>query len=102
MRIILFVFSLISATINVTVTIVAILLVWAAIMQIDEIARGEGKVIPSRQLQIIQSLESENRGNGAGGGPNGKPGRVNGPLDDVAAVVAVSHRIVVSPAVSRP
>lgn len=37
--------------------IVAILLFWAAIMQIDEIARGEGKVIPSRQLQIIQSLD---------------------------------------------
>jgi len=30
---------------------------WSAWATLDEIARGEGKVIPSRQLQIIQNLE---------------------------------------------
>ncbi|WP_025135308.1 HlyD family type I secretion periplasmic adaptor subunit [Achromobacter sp. DH1f] len=35
----------------------AALLVWAAIGNIDEVVRGEGKVVPSRQVQIIQSLD---------------------------------------------
>ncbi|GAA3922446.1 HlyD family type I secretion periplasmic adaptor subunit [Litoribacillus peritrichatus] len=30
---------------------------WAYVSEIDEIARGEGKVIPSQQLQVIQNLE---------------------------------------------
>lgn len=34
-----------------------LLLVWAAIAEVDEIARGEGKVVPSSQLQVIQSLD---------------------------------------------
>jgi len=33
------------------------LLVWAGWAPIDEVARGEGKVIPSSQLQIVQSLD---------------------------------------------
>lgn len=33
------------------------LFIWAALAQIDEVARGEGKVIPSSQLQIIQSFD---------------------------------------------
>ncbi len=33
------------------------LLVWASIAKIDEVARGEGKVIPSQQLQIVQSFD---------------------------------------------
>ena len=37
------------------VFIVAI--VWAALSKIDEITRGEGKVIPSKQLQVMQSLD---------------------------------------------
>jgi len=39
--------------------LVAILLfvLWAAIAHIDEITRGDGKVIPSRQLQVLQSLD---------------------------------------------
>ncbi len=36
---------------------VLVLLLWAAIGQIDEVTRGEGKVIPSRQLQVVQSLD---------------------------------------------
>lgn len=34
-----------------------VLLVWAALTRIDEVTRGEGKVIPSRQLQVLQSLD---------------------------------------------
>lgn len=30
---------------------------WAAIAQVDEITKGDGKVIPSRQLQVVQSLD---------------------------------------------
>jgi adhesin transport system membrane fusion protein len=32
-------------------------LVWASVTEIDELARGEGKVIPSGKTQIIQNLE---------------------------------------------
>lgn len=35
----------------------AILLGWAALTSVDEITRGEGRVIPSRQLQVLQSLD---------------------------------------------
>ncbi|OZA17194.1 MAG: secretion protein HylD, partial [Thiotrichales bacterium 17-46-47] len=34
-----------------------LLILWAAIAEVDEIARGEGKVVPSSQLQVIQSLD---------------------------------------------
>jgi adhesin transport system membrane fusion protein len=30
---------------------------WAAVAQVDEITRGEGKVVPTRQLQVLQSLD---------------------------------------------
>ncbi|SMC21477.1 membrane fusion protein, adhesin transport system [Andreprevotia lacus DSM 23236] len=33
------------------------LLVWAGLSPIDEVTKGEGKVIPSRQVQIVQSLD---------------------------------------------
>lgn len=36
---------------------VAIFIGWAAFAEIDEVTRGEGKVIPSSRLQKIQSLE---------------------------------------------
>ncbi|TXH88781.1 MAG: HlyD family type I secretion periplasmic adaptor subunit [Rhodoferax sp.] len=32
-------------------------LVWAAFAELDEVTRGEGKVIPSRQIQVLQSLD---------------------------------------------
>ena len=35
----------------------AIALMWSAVSRIDEVTRGEGKVIPSRQLQVLQSLD---------------------------------------------
>lgn len=35
----------------------ALFLMWAAVTQVNEVTRGEGRVIPSRQLQILQSLD---------------------------------------------
>ncbi|HEY8509939.1 MAG TPA: biotin/lipoyl-binding protein, partial [Steroidobacteraceae bacterium] len=32
-------------------------IVWAALAELDEVTRGQGKVIPSQQLQVVQSLE---------------------------------------------
>lgn len=40
-----------------TVFAVLVLLAWAALAQLDEVTRGEGKVIPSRQVQVMQSLD---------------------------------------------
>ncbi|WP_308446364.1 HlyD family type I secretion periplasmic adaptor subunit [Iodobacter sp.] len=36
---------------------VLVVLLWASLAKIDEVTRGEGKVIPSRQIQVIQSLD---------------------------------------------
>ena len=36
---------------------VVVLLVWASLAHVQEVTRGEGKVIPSKQLQIVQSLD---------------------------------------------
>ncbi len=36
---------------------VLLLLLWAAFAEVDEVARGEGRVIPSRQLQVVQSFD---------------------------------------------
>jgi membrane fusion protein, adhesin transport system len=33
------------------------LLVWAAFAQVDEVTRGEGKVVPTRQVQVIQTVD---------------------------------------------
>lgn len=41
----------------VIVAVCLILLVWAALAEVDEVTRGEGKVIPSRQLQVVQSVD---------------------------------------------
>lgn len=41
-------------------TIIAFLLLaftWAAITELDEVTRGEGKVVPSRNLQVVQTME---------------------------------------------
>ncbi|HEY0906160.1 MAG TPA: HlyD family type I secretion periplasmic adaptor subunit, partial [Methylophilus sp.] len=37
--------------------ILLVLLVWAAFARVDEVTRGEGRVIPSRQVQVIQSFD---------------------------------------------
>ncbi|WP_423461007.1 HlyD family type I secretion periplasmic adaptor subunit [Ottowia sp. VDI28] len=36
---------------------VAALLVWASLGHIDEVVRGQGQVVPSRQVQVVQSLD---------------------------------------------
>lgn len=33
------------------------LMVWASFGRIDEVVRGQGKVVPSRQVQVVQSLD---------------------------------------------
>jgi adhesin transport system membrane fusion protein len=43
--------------VRVALVAVVLLVVWAALARIDEITRGDGKVIPSKQLQVIQSLD---------------------------------------------
>lgn len=40
-----------------SLVVVTCLLVWAGVSPIDEVVRGEGKVVPSRQVQIVQSLD---------------------------------------------
>lgn len=45
------------AVVWVSFALVLTLLLWAAMARIDEVARGEGKVIPSSQVQILQSLD---------------------------------------------
>lgn len=37
--------------------VIALFIMWAAVAQLDEVTRGEGKVIPSRQVQILQSID---------------------------------------------
>ena len=38
--------------------LIALLFVlWAAVVRVDEVTKGDGKVIPSRQLQVLQSLD---------------------------------------------
>ena len=41
----------------ISVAAVLILLLWANFAVLDEVTRGEGKVIPSRQVQVLQSLD---------------------------------------------
>ncbi len=45
------------ALLRIMALILLILLVWAAFASVDEVARGEGKVIPSSQLQVVQSFD---------------------------------------------
>jgi len=45
------------ALLHVTVLVVLLLILWAALAEIDEVTRGEAKVVPSRQLQVIQSFD---------------------------------------------
>jgi membrane fusion protein, adhesin transport system len=39
------------------IVVLALLVAWAGYTQIDEITRGEGRVIPSQQVQIVQSYD---------------------------------------------
>ncbi|MCG5514354.1 HlyD family type I secretion periplasmic adaptor subunit [Ectothiorhodospira shaposhnikovii] len=46
-----------SVLLGVMVLFLVIALVWAHFTEIDEVTRGQGKVVPSRSLQVVQSLE---------------------------------------------
>ena len=37
--------------------ILAVFVIWAWFAKVDEVTRGEGRVIPSKQVQVIQSLD---------------------------------------------
>lgn len=37
--------------------VVVLLVIWSAIAEIDEVTRGQGRVIPSQQIQVIQSQD---------------------------------------------
>ena len=37
--------------------VVVVLAIWASVGHIDEVVRGQGKVVPSRQVQVVQSLD---------------------------------------------
>ena len=37
--------------------VIAVLLVWACLAELEEVTRGDGRVIPSKQLQVVQSLD---------------------------------------------
>ena len=43
--------------IRAVVLVVVGLIVWAGFARVDEVTKGDGKVIPSRQLQVVQSLD---------------------------------------------
>ena len=45
------------ALLHSTVVLVILLLIWSALAEVDEVTRGSAKVVPSRQIQIIQSLD---------------------------------------------
>lgn len=39
------------------IIVFVLFIVWAAFARLDEVTRGEGRVIPSRQLQVLQSID---------------------------------------------
>jgi membrane fusion protein, adhesin transport system len=43
--------------VRVAAGVIVLLIIWAAFAKVDEVTRGEGKVVPSRQLQVLQSLD---------------------------------------------
>lgn len=43
--------------IRVALASVFILFIWAALTQVDELVKGDGKVVPSSQLQVLQSID---------------------------------------------
>ncbi len=46
-----------QAIVRVALLVVVGLIAWAALARVDEVTRGEARVISSRQLQIVQSLD---------------------------------------------
>ena len=39
------------------IVVVVLLIIWASLAHVDEVTKGDGKVIPSRQLQLVQSFD---------------------------------------------
>ena len=39
------------------VFVIVALIVWAAFARVDEVTKGDGRVVPSKQLQVLQSLD---------------------------------------------
>jgi len=39
------------------VSLVVLGIVWSSVSEIEQLTRGEGKVVPSREIQVVQSLE---------------------------------------------
>ena len=46
-----------QAIVRAAVLVLIVLLAWAALARVDEVTRGDARVIPSRQLQVVQSLD---------------------------------------------
>lgn len=47
-----------STILLVTITaLIAFFLLWASFSQVEEMTRGSGQVVPSREIQVVQSLE---------------------------------------------
>ncbi|MDV7394689.1 biotin/lipoyl-binding protein, partial [Arthrospira platensis SPKY1] len=42
---------------RVVFVVLVALIVWAGFAEIDEVTRGEGRVIPTSQLQVVQSVD---------------------------------------------
>ncbi|HQF31606.1 MAG TPA: biotin/lipoyl-binding protein, partial [Hyphomicrobiales bacterium] len=39
------------------VALIAVAILWASFASLEEVTRGDGKVIPSRQIQVVQAPE---------------------------------------------
>jgi adhesin transport system membrane fusion protein len=39
------------------VAVIVVLLVWAALAHVEEVTKGDGHVVPSKQLQVLQALD---------------------------------------------
>jgi adhesin transport system membrane fusion protein len=46
-----------QAIVRAAVVVVVLLVLWAALAEVDEVTRGDARVIPSRQLQVLQALD---------------------------------------------
>lgn len=45
------------ALLRITVLVLAILIGWATVAEVDEVTRGDARVVPSSQLQVVQSVD---------------------------------------------
>jgi len=46
-----------QAIVRTALLVIVVLLAWAALARVDEVTRGDARVISSRQLQVVQSLD---------------------------------------------